>query len=99
LAHLRKRLFEPGEHVRVTPRGRPGHVRTPHYVRGKVGVIESYLGDFPSPEELAYGQDGLPKRRLYSVKFKQDEIWQDYGAMSDFVLVDIYENWLQEIGR
>jgi nitrile hydratase len=72
-------------------------VRTPHYVRGKVGLIESYLGDFPSPEELAYGQDGLPTRRLYTVKFQQDELWHEYGDSPDFVLVDIYENWLKEV--
>lgn len=94
---LRKRLFDRGDRVQVTPRSRPGHVRTPHYVLGKTGTIDRYLGEFPSPEELAYGQDGLPARRLYTVQFKQTDIWKDYASGNDTLLVDLYENWLRDL--
>jgi nitrile hydratase len=74
----------------------PGHVRTPFYVRGKTGWVEAYHGDFPNPEELAYGKDGLPPRALYLVGFKQADVWQDYQAgSSDTLYVDVYEHWLE----
>lgn len=93
----RKRLLDRGDRVQVMSRSRPGHVRTPHYVLGKMGTIDRYLGEFPSPEELAYGQDGLPARRLYSVRFKQTDIWKDYASDNDALLVDLYENWLKDV--
>ena len=54
--------------ARILP---PGHVRTPHYLRGQRGVVESIAGHFANPEELAYGRDGLPRRALYRVRFRQ----------------------------
>jgi len=67
-------------------------VRTPVYVRGHRGVVERVVGDFPNPEELAYGRDGLPERALYRVRFSQEELW---GEGTDTVEVEIYENWLE----
>ncbi len=88
--------FVIGEQVRVRSARPPGHVRTPYFVRGKRGVIESVLGAFANPEELAYGRDGLPKRALYRVRFRQSELWPDYpGAAPDTAVVDIFEHWLE----
>ena len=44
----------------------PGHVRTPAYLRGKVGWVERVLGPFPNPEQLAYGLPGddMPLMRI-----------------------------------
>ena len=47
--------FEPGDRVRVLPSEKPGHVRTPAYLKGKTGWVESLIGAFPNPEEIAYG--------------------------------------------
>ena len=30
---------------------KPGHVRTPGYLKGKIGWVESLIGAFPNPEE------------------------------------------------
>ena len=88
--------FKPGDRVRVRFAEPPGHIRTPHYIRGKTGWIAEYHGDFPNPEELAYGKDGLPPRPLYLVGFKQADVWQGYAAGPDDTLyVDIYEHWLE----
>ena len=88
--------FKPGDRVRVRFAEPPGHIRTPHYIRGKTGWVEQYHGDFPNPEELAYGKDGLPRRPLYLVGFKQTDVWQSYQAgPSDTLYVDIYEHWLE----
>ena len=90
--------FQPGDRVRVREANPPGHVRTPFYVRGREGMVESIAGDFADPEELAYGRDGLPKRTLYRVRFEQQAIWPDYqGVATDSLVVDIFEHWLTPI--
>jgi nitrile hydratase subunit beta len=87
--------FAIGQSVRVRASWPPGHVRTPHYLRGRRGVVESVAGHFANPEELAYGRAGLPKRALYRVRFRQAELWPDYaGAGTDSAVADIYEHWL-----
>ena len=81
--------------MRVIDSHPPGHRRTPYYIRGKVGEIERVCGEFPNPEELAYGFDGLPKKTLYRVRFRQKDVWSDYsGPTEDTVDVDIFEHWL-----
>ncbi len=88
--------FHPGDSVRVLERNQPGHVRTPLYVRGKVGVIERIVGSFPNPETLAYGQTGLPYKMLYRVNFEQKLLWQDYdGKPEDSLEIEIYEHGLE----
>jgi nitrile hydratase len=90
------RRFNVGDRVRVKAAEPPGHRRTPHYVRGKRGVIERVCGAFANPEELAYGFDGEPKRVLYRVRFLQRELWPDYrGPESDYLELEIYEHWLE----
>ncbi|MBY0526502.1 MAG: nitrile hydratase subunit beta [Gemmataceae bacterium] len=88
--------FNAGEKVHVRWADPPGHLRTPYYIRGKNGVIERVLDAFANPEELAFGRDGLPKQRLYRVRFRQAEVWPDYqGQPGDTVDVEIYEHWLE----
>jgi nitrile hydratase subunit beta len=90
------RRFNVGDRVRVKASEPPGHRRTPHYVRGKRGVIERVCGTFANPEELAYGFDGEPKRVLYRVRFLQRELWPDYrGPQHDYLELEIYEHWLE----
>jgi nitrile hydratase len=89
--------FKPGDRVRVRSEQRPGHIRTPAYVRGKLGWIERIHGEFRDPEKLAYGMDGLPRQPLYLVGFRQTDLWQQRYAESprDHLYVDIYEPWLE----
>ncbi len=93
--------FAAGDRVRVRRADPPGHVRTPFYIRGKTGVIERVLGDFPNPEERAYGRSGLPKQPLYRVRFLQVDVWPDYAQPEaqardiDTVDIEIYEHWLE----
>ncbi|HEV7800579.1 MAG TPA: SH3-like domain-containing protein [Burkholderiales bacterium] len=89
-------VYTPGATVRVRKVDAPGHIRTPHYIRGKTGVIERFVGYFLNPEELAYGRSGLPMRALYRVRFVQSHVWPDYdGAAGDTIDIDLYEHWLQ----
>lgn len=86
--------FKPGDRVRVRAEDRPGHIRTPFYIRGKIGWVERVHGEFRNPESLAYGRNGLPKRSLYLVGFHQAEVWNKYAAPKDKLFIDIYEHWL-----
>lgn len=87
--------FRAGDTVAVRAAYPPGHIRTPYYIRGKRGVIERLCGEFANPEELAFGRDGLPKRPLYRVRFRQAHVWPEYdGAPEDTVDIEIFEHWL-----
>jgi hypothetical protein len=90
--------FAPGARVRVKddwPETRgPCHIRTPHYVRGRMGQVVRPLGAFPNPEDLAFARLA-PRRQLYHVLFDQPPIW-DEGKAGDTVMVEIFEHWLEE---
>ncbi len=87
--------FKAGDRVTVKFEDRPGHLRTPWYIRGKSGWIEKVYGDFLNPESLAFGRDGLPKKTLYLVSFNQREVFGKSEGSKDKVLVDIYDHWLE----
>ena len=88
--------FRPGDAVRVPDVEKKGHIRTPGYVKGKIGHVAGILGEFPDPESLAYGGNGLPEKPLYRVRFRQPDLWEGYeGAAGDTLHVDIYEHWLE----
>ena len=86
--------FKPGDKVQVKCEDRPGHIRTPWYIRGKMGWVERVYGDFLNPESLAFGRDGLPKKTLYLVGFNQRDVWDKSDGQRDKLFVDIYEHWL-----
>lgn len=88
-----------GARVRVRDLGLPGHVRIPSYVRNKEGTVVGYYGPRLNPEGLAYGQDGLPKRDLYLLKFRQMDLWPDYPNNTDTLAIEIYEHWLEAVDR
>jgi nitrile hydratase subunit beta len=88
--------FAPGDRVAVRRSESPGHIRTPYYIRGLVGVVERVCGPYANPEELAYGRDGLPAQPLYRIRFRQADVWPDYaGPPTDQVEVEIYAHWLE----
>ncbi len=92
--------YAPGDRVQVRDEERPGHIRTPDYVKGKPGTVTTLLGEYRNPEELAYSDDGFPKRPLYKVGFSQATLWNDYeGLASDTLYIDIYEHWLETPGE
>ncbi|HET9902989.1 MAG TPA: SH3-like domain-containing protein [Xanthobacteraceae bacterium] len=91
--------YAPGARVRIVNLDKPGHVRTPMYVREQVGIVERYCGDFENPEERAYGRVGRPRIRLYRVRFNQHDLWPDYdGPESDTLEIEIYDHWLRPAG-
>ena len=92
--------FAVGERVRIADRDAPGHVRTPVYVRGKVGRIERVLPKFLDPEREAYGVNAGTEIQLYRVRLEQLSLWPDYsGASTDVLELEIYEHWLDKAGE
>lgn len=88
--------YKPGDTVRVRIAHPPGHVRTPHFIRGRTGTVSGILGSFENPEELAYGRRSGAALALYRVTFNQREVWPNYaGPATDTLVVDLYETWLE----
>ncbi len=88
--------FAPGDAVRVATGHAPGHIRTPWYLRGRVGRVERICGDFANPEELAFHRSGLPPRALYRVRFTMKEIWGERAERGEDTLdAEIFEHWLE----
>lgn len=85
------------ERVRVKSMMPPGHVRTPAYLRGKVGVIERELGAFANPEQLAYGLKAGEKP-LYRVRFTMAEVWgASAETPTDTIDAEIFGHWLERV--
>lgn len=75
----------------------PGHVRTPVYLRGKIGWVERTLGPFPNPEDLAYGRDA-PSLPLMRVRFTMAEVWgAQTDTPTDTIDAEIYAHWLEPV--
>jgi nitrile hydratase len=92
------RIFSSGEIVRIRDIGKAGHVRTPQYVRNKIGLIDSFVGLFENPEERAYGRIGREPIPLYRVRLKQNDLWPDYvGSDCDTLVLEIYDHWLESL--
>jgi len=86
--------FREGDRVRVRDEARPGHIRTPSYIMGKVGVVSRVHGRYRNPEQLAYGEQGVPEIPLYYVAFEAADVWGG-TPRADRVVVDLYEHWLE----
>jgi nitrile hydratase len=92
--------FAPGTRVTVRndwpeAKGAKVHIRTPHFVRGKTGRIETLIGEFGDPEYLAVGRKDAPKRALYMVVFDRAELFPGTDAHNETLTADLYENWLE----
>jgi hypothetical protein len=88
--------FSPGTRVRIVDLKKRGHVRTPIYVREKVGTVDRFCGEFENPEDRAYGRVGGPRIPLYRVRLMQRDLWPDYeGPDKDSLVLEIYQHWLR----
>ncbi len=84
-------------YMRVRADMPPGHVRTPAYLRGKIGWVERQLGPFPNPEALAYDRPA-EKLPLYRVRFTMADIWGDAAENpADTLDAEIYAHWLEPV--
>ncbi|MEL6840161.1 MAG: SH3-like domain-containing protein [Pseudomonadota bacterium] len=83
------------EWMRVRNDMPPGHIRTPAYLRGKIGQVERKLGPFRNPEQLAYGVHA-EALTLMRIRFTMLEIWgADAPYPNDTLDAEIYAHWLE----
>ena len=94
-------MMAPGTAVRVRddwPEARgPCHIRTPHYLRGRPGVIARHLGRFPNPEDLAFARPAAILD-LYHVAFRPQTLWPDMPDGGSEILVEVFAPWLEPTG-
>lgn len=89
--------LRPGMRVRVRAWYPPGHVRTPAYLRGRIGTIERILGTFENPEQRAYGVEADMKVNC-RVRFTMAELWGARAERPDDTLdAEIYDHWLEPL--
>ncbi|MGP0093034.1 MAG: SH3-like domain-containing protein [Xanthobacteraceae bacterium] len=87
--------FRAGDTVLVLDLVKTGHLRTPFYIRGKVGTIVELCGCYLNPEDLAVGNTAGPVVALYRVGFPQTRLWAQYsGSSLDTLYIEIYDHWL-----
>jgi nitrile hydratase len=69
---------------------------TPHYIRGKTGVIEELRGSFTDREVLAIGRDRRSPQLLYRMWLSASDVWpESAGAPGDTLSLEISEAWLE----
>lgn len=85
-----------GERVHVLELNKPGHIRTPYYIRHQTGTVIQFCGAFLNPEDLAIGKASGPVVDCYRVEFLQREIWANYGGRpEDTLVIEVYEHWMK----
>jgi hypothetical protein len=72
----------------------PCHIRTPGYLRGRMGEVVRHLGDFPNPEDLAFARPAA-RVPLYHVRFAERALWPEARDEGDELLVELYGHWLE----
>ncbi len=90
-------IFSLGQRVRIHDRTPPVHHRVPAYVKGRVGTVERVCGLHGEPEKFIRG-DGNPRQRIYRIRIPQTDLWSRYeGGASDYLEVEIFEHWLEQV--
>lgn len=98
-------LFQVGDSVKVLRYDVGGalfrrpHLRTPGYVFGKKGIIQSFAGMFLPPQLVSWNFDAeqaIEPQPVYRVRFRFGDIWQhDPESANDTIDVEIFQEWLK----
>jgi len=86
--------FRVGDHVRGRNIHPAGHTRMPRYTRGKTGIVERDRGVFALPDNEALGLEPKPQH-VYLIRFTAREVWGETAPARDFVLIDLWEDYLE----
>jgi nitrile hydratase len=85
-----------GDRIVVRNINRLGHTRLPHYVRGKCGTIDRFLGMQTLPDTNAH-RLGKFEQNVYAVKFSARELWGERASERDSVYVDLWECYFDRV--
>ena len=90
--------FAVGQRVRARNINPPTHTRLPRYARGRAGTVDRDHGVFVFPDTSAEGLGEKPQH-VYAVRFAARELWGDVAAPNDSVVVDMWDDYLEPLGR
>jgi nitrile hydratase beta subunit len=93
--HWGESIFSVGQAVRARNLNPGGHTRLARYVRGKAGVVVSDNGRQLLPDDHAAGR-GETLQRLYTVKFKAQDLWGENVNPRDSLCIDLWESYLEQ---
>ena len=82
--------FVAGDPVTAVRRSRPGHTRSPRYVRGATGVVTAVHGGWPLPDD----GPGAALETLYTVRFEQSALWGP-DAEPGALYIDLWDSYLE----
>ena len=72
------------------------YTRTPAYVRGATGVIDSVAYESPAAEDETWDIPDAKVEWFYIVKFRMADLWDGFnGPAADTLRTEIPEHWLQ----
>lgn len=86
--------FAVGDGVVVRDTHSAGHTRVPRYVRGREGVVLHVAPAFSFPDAAAHGLLGRAEH-TYHVRFEATALWSDAAEANAFVVVDLWESYLE----
>ena len=86
--------FAKGQRVRARNMQPVGHTRLPRYARGKVGEIAIDHGVHNFPDTNAMGA-GPKRQHCYAVRFAARELWGPEASATDFVYLDLWDDYLE----
>jgi thiocyanate hydrolase subunit alpha len=93
------RKFKIGDKVKVTDLPTLFHTRTQGFTRQKTGEVVGYRPEWVIPEDEAWGRYEGRREPFYMVRFKQTELWDDYGGVDiDTLETEFSERWLAPAG-
>jgi nitrile hydratase beta subunit len=69
------------------------HTRLPAYVRGRKGVVDTYIGAAILADASAAGD--IRKEPLYAVRFEAAELWPESTGRRAAVYLDLWESYLE----
>ena len=85
--------FKPGDSVIASNLNPIGHTRVPRYIRGRCGIIDRDHGIFVFPDTNAASGTEKPQH-VYSVRFSARELWGNDAPATDFIYVDLWDDYL-----
>ncbi|MGQ9409974.1 SH3-like domain-containing protein [Mycolicibacterium gilvum] len=72
------------------------YTRTPEYVRGAVGEIDTVAYESPAAEDETWDRPDATPEWFYIVKFMMADLWHGYtGPSTDILRTEIPQRWLE----
>jgi len=86
--------FAAGDRVVTKRSGWSGHTRLPHYVLGRIGVVDHVHGAYVLPDTNHAGR-GEHAQHVYAVRFDSSELWGSSAEAGTSVTIDLWECYLE----